>query len=361
MTAPLRLGVLGCGMIGSAYLRQAHAVDGVRITAICSPTASSRDSALRLWPTARAHGDRSALLDDPAVDAILVCTPHAHHCTDAVAALEAGKHVLIEKPIATSLRELDELELAAARHDRVVVALPLVDRPALTAVADLIGSGIIGRPMEFTSMLDVPGPPRSNWYYSREAVAGPALDTLPYALSRLLALTGTPSVVTASVTQAIRHRRCLDGGTLTQQVEDHMSMQLTFRTGQQALVKSSWCLHRPEDYLIVRGRSGDIRLDCWRNRILVRSRTPPEQPHHTATWDDTPAFGIDLPSADPEHVKLTELVAAVATNTNILAESSFAMRLILTGLATHTGAVEVPPDTGGPQPLVDLRIGQEYL
>ncbi|MEV4237139.1 Gfo/Idh/MocA family oxidoreductase [Nocardia sp. NPDC049737] len=361
MTTPLRLGVLGCGMIGSAYLRQAHTVAGVLVTAICSPSASSRDSALRLWPTAHAYRDRGGLLGDPEVDAIVVCTPHAHHCADAVAALEAGKHALIEKPIATSLRELDELDLAAARHDRVVVALPLVDRPALTAVADLVGSGIIGPPMEFTSMLDVPGPPRSNWYYSHDAVAGPALDTLPYALSRLLALTGTPSAATASVTQAIHHRRCLDGGTLTQQVEDHMSMQLIFPTGQQAMVKSSWCLHRPEDYLIVRGRSGDIRLDCWRNRILVRSNTPPEQPHYTATWDDTPAFGIDMPTVDPEHVKLTALVAAVASNSHILAESSFAMRLILTGLATQTGAVEVSAATGGPQPLVELRIGQEYL
>ncbi|MGH3898973.1 MAG: Gfo/Idh/MocA family protein [Pseudonocardiaceae bacterium] len=358
----LRLGVLGCGMIGHAFLRQARVLPGLDVAAVCSPSAASRESALRLWPNARAYADRAALLEDPHVDAVLVCTPHARHAEDAVAALTAGKHVLIEKPIATSVMELDELETAAAAHpDHVVLALPLVDQTALAALADLVRTSIIGRPMEFISLVDVPGPPRSNWYYSRAAVAGPSLDTLPYALARLLAVTGTTlAAATVSVTQAIQRRRCLDGGTLTQQVEDQITMQLAFPTGQQALVKSSWCLSRPEDYLIVRGRLGDIRLDCWRNSILVRSAQPPQHPHQVVTWDDAQAYRIDLPKGDPEHAKLAAFMAAVDQQTSTLPTAAFGMRLILTALTVGTGGVAPPPAARcDATTLLDLDIGQE--
>lgn len=361
----LRLGVLGCGMIGHAFLRQASTIPGLDVTALCSPSPSSRESGLRIWPTARSYADRAALLADPGVDAVLVCTPHRCHAEDAAAALTAGKHVLIEKPIVTSLAELDDLEsVARTRPDQAVLALPLVDTATLTALREQC-EPVTGKVMELASTLDVPGPPRSNWYYSRDAVAGPSLDTLPYALSRLLALTGTTlTAATVLVTQAIQRRRCLDGGSVTQEVEDQITLQLAFPSGQQAVVKSSWCISRPEDYLLVRGRRGDVGLDCWRNTLIVRSEHPPTGPHRPGTCNGEPAHRIALPRQDPEQAKLAALAALVERKDSTLAPSAFAMRLILAGLSVGCGSVPLPPpvpiDTATGTEL-DMQIGQEYV
>jgi predicted dehydrogenase len=364
-TTTLRLGVLGCGMIGQAYLRQARTVPGLEVTAVCSRSAASRPYAPHNWPSARIHADRAALLADPNINAVLVCTPHNHHAADAAAALTAGKHVLIEKPIATSTTDLDDLEAAAAcRPELSVLALPLVDTQALNSLRECCDTSIIGPIMELASTLDVPGPPRSNWYYSREAAGGPSLDTLPYALARLLALTGPPTKADVLVSQAIKRRLCLDGGSVVQQVEDQITLQLAFPFGQQALVKSSWCISRPEDYLLVRGRHGDVRLDCWRNTLLMRSRLPPTRPHHLDTWDGEPAYRITLPKSDPEYEKLATLAALVAHGSSAITQTAYATRLILAALDTSCGQVPLPPPVTEMAPRVkplNMGIGPEYV
>jgi predicted dehydrogenase len=210
----------------------------------------------------------------------------------------------------------------------------------------------------------VPGPPRSNWYYSREAVGGPSLDTLPYALARLLALTGPPIKAGVLVTQAIQRRRCLDGGTVLQQVEDQITLLFTFPSGQQAVVKSSWCISRPEDYLLVRGRHGDVRLDCWRNTVLVRSQLPPTVPHQLGTWDGERAYRITLPKRDPEHVKLATLTTLVTHGSGTLSETLYATRLILAALDTNCGQVPLPPPITETAPQfqpLNMRIVPEHV
>ena len=363
----LQLGVLGCGMIGRAFLRQARGMSGLEVTALCSPSLSSRASGLRIWPTARPYADRATLLRDSSVDAVLVCTPHRHHAEDAAAALTAGKHVLIEKPIATSLADLDDLEsVVLTRPGQAVLALPLVDAAAITALRDCCESPVAGKVMELASTLDVPGPPRSNWYYARDAVGGPSLDTLPYALARLLTLTGTTLTgANVLVTQAIQRRRCLDGGSVTQEVEDQITLQLAFPSGQQAIVKSSWCVSHPDDYLLVRGRHGDARLDCWRNTLLLRSEHPPTRPYEPDTWDGEPAHRIVLPKSDPEQAKLIRLAALVDQKGSTFAQTAFGMRLILEALAVGSGSLPLPPplpdNLHADSDLLNMQIGEGYV
>jgi predicted dehydrogenase len=362
---PLRLGILGCGMIGHAFAAQARALLEVVVTAICSPRETSRHRVAEIWPAARQYRDRDALLADADVRAVLVCTPHRNHAADAIAALDAGKHVLIEKPIGTCLKQLDALEAAAKRNpDAAVLALPLPPTPALSVVRELSQESRIGKVMELGSCLDVPGPPRSNWYYSRAAVGGPSLDTLPYALGRLLVLTGpTLAEVAALVTQAIRRRRCEDGGQIEQEVEDSVTLLLSFRTGQQAIVKSSWCISRPEDYLLVRGRSGDLRLDCSRATLLVRATAPPELPYRVVDWDGQPAYLATLPSRHPEQAKLLAFADLVRRRGTTLPETAFVMRLILGALAIRHGSVPIPTAThAAAEPaLPGMLVGEGYV
>lgn len=355
-----RLGVIGCGMIGRKYASRARSMPGLAITAAYSPSDTSRATLLALWPTARSHAERDSLLDDPDVDGVLVCSPHAAHAADAIAAIEAGKHVLVEKPIATSLSDLDSLKAADERRgDAAVLALPLVDT-FLDRLRPYLGPAT-GPLVEIRSVLDVPGPPRSNWYYSRAAVGGPTLDTLPYALGRLLALSGSVvSEAVALVSKAIERRLCADGVWIDQEVEDQVTLLLSLPTGQQAIAKSSWCIHRPEDYLLVRGRHGDVRVDYWRKRLLVRSRDLPQGLHRASVWDGDPAIEVDLPETDPEDAKLEAFLDLIRAGGSTLPQTAYALRLVLGALEQRAGKIAVPLPAG-PGPTAEGADGSLWL
>lgn len=343
----LALGILGCGMIGEAFARAAAQTAGVEVVALCSRSGHSLQRVLEQTPRAGTHTCREDFLAHPRLEAVVVCTPHTRHVDDAVATIKRGKHVLIEKPIATTHADLDRLERVAAAHPlSVACALPHDSYPYLADLRRLSEEEDIGRITGFESVLDVPGPPRSNWYYSSEAGGGASLDTLPYALCRLLAYAG--SNVTASVgvlTRLIRERACLDGGRVTPQVDDNATLVLTFAEGQHALVRSSWCVSTPRDYLRVFGRRGDLELNCMTGRILVRTPNVPSRELMTEAIDDD------------EALKLRVFTDAVTRRDSNLARVAYSMRLVLSALEGRRD-LPVPAGIFGSGDALDgLRMG----
>jgi len=118
---PLRLGVVGCGRAATAiHLPLLAGLPEIEVAALADPDPAALGRALAAAPRARAVGDPRALLDDAAVDAVAICTPAAAHAELAVAALDAGKHLLIEKPLALTLADCDRIAARAAGERRVV-------------------------------------------------------------------------------------------------------------------------------------------------------------------------------------------------------------------------------------------------
>ena len=105
MTAESRnigVGLIGCGHIARAvHLKILARMPGARVVAVAEPDERSRAAALGEVPAARAFRDYRELLEDPATDAVVVSLPSGLHAEAAIAALEAGKHVYLEKPLAT--------------------------------------------------------------------------------------------------------------------------------------------------------------------------------------------------------------------------------------------------------------------
>ena len=136
------------------------------------------------------------MLDDDSVEALVIATPTATHADLAVAALEAGKHVLVEKPLAASSEEIDRIE--AARGDRVVmVGHTFVYNSAVAAIRDLVASGELGRVQYVDSVRAALGPIRHDVNALWDLGAHDAsifLDVLP----------GRPSVVTAIAQDYLR-------------------------------------------------------------------------------------------------------------------------------------------------------------
>lgn len=137
------IGILGAGTIASLH---AHAIrsSGHRIATICDVR---REAAERLAGEygATVSTDYRTLLADPAIDGVIITVPHALHARMALDALAAGKHVLLEKPIATTLAEAAELAEAAAQAS-VTLAVGHVLRfiPSHIAANDLLRAGAIG-------------------------------------------------------------------------------------------------------------------------------------------------------------------------------------------------------------------------
>src|ERR1700678_4170208 len=104
----LGVGILGAGFFGAFPARAVAALEGARVVAACA-----EDLALAEAFTAehggKAYGDWRAMLEDKSLDAVAIAAPHHLHCLLAVAALQAGKHVLLEKPMALSVAECSRI------------------------------------------------------------------------------------------------------------------------------------------------------------------------------------------------------------------------------------------------------------
>ena len=144
-TAPLRLGILGCANIARQFVRDVAGSPSVRIQAVASRDAAKAREFAAQFGIARAHDSYEALLRDDGVDAIYVPLPNSLHASWAVAALQHGKHVLCEKPLAMNLDEARRMFDAARTHGVMLLeAYPWWFQPQTAALLELLHGGAIG-------------------------------------------------------------------------------------------------------------------------------------------------------------------------------------------------------------------------
>jgi phthalate 4,5-cis-dihydrodiol dehydrogenase len=138
------LGIVGLGMAGAVMVRAAAAHPGVRICAAADPHEAPRAAFVRDFD-ARAYADIRALCDDPAVDIVYIATPHQFHAEHAALAAAAGKHVILEKPMALTLADCDAIIAAVDRAKvHLVVGHTHAFDPAVRAMAWIVASGELG-------------------------------------------------------------------------------------------------------------------------------------------------------------------------------------------------------------------------
>jgi D-xylose 1-dehydrogenase (NADP+, D-xylono-1,5-lactone-forming) len=111
-----RFGILSTARINRRIIEGAASSELVELVAVASRDQSRADEYAREWGIPRAHGSYEALLADPAVDAVYISLPNSLHCEWSIRALEAGKHVLCEKPMSSSPAEVEAVFDVAERH-----------------------------------------------------------------------------------------------------------------------------------------------------------------------------------------------------------------------------------------------------
>jgi predicted dehydrogenase len=145
VSTPIGIAVIGAGYWGPNLVRNAQATPALRLEYLCDLDAARARQVLGDYSTVRVSDDLDEVLSDPAVEAVAIATPAATHVGIAMAALSAGKHVLVEKPLASSLADGEKVVRAAEDAGRVL----MLDHTycytsAVTHLRDLVHSGEIG-------------------------------------------------------------------------------------------------------------------------------------------------------------------------------------------------------------------------
>ncbi len=145
MTSNLVLAQLGCGYWGPNLLRNFSALPGCTVKYVVDSSAERRGFVEANFPLSRAIESYQTVLEDPAVHGVIIATPAASHFALAKQVLDAGKHVFVEKPLATKVVEVDELSKSAgARNLIVMTGHTFVYNSAVRFVKKLIDSGELG-------------------------------------------------------------------------------------------------------------------------------------------------------------------------------------------------------------------------
>lgn len=257
----VRWGVIGTGGIARSFVGDCDRA-GVEFVAVGSRTQQSADAFAAEFGIPRAHGSYDELVADPEVDAVYVATPHSRHAEDALLAIAAGKHVLVEKAFTITAAEAEQV-VDAARAAGVIVMEAMWTRflPQMTMIRQAIAEGRIGRPrlVEASHHQALPSDPTHR--LNDPALGGGAiLDLGVYPVSFAIDVLGAPTEVAAA-------------GTLSDQgVDTQMGIVMTHDGGAQSLVHFALDVRSPNTASVV-GDAGRIDLDdTWYTPTTWRIR-----------------------------------------------------------------------------------------
>ena len=237
---PVRLGIAGCGNVLGAYLTLAARLrhQGLADIAVLCGRERQRAVALAGWPAAEFVTDYADLLARKDVDAIVLLTPMCEHAPMAKAALRAGKHVLVEKPMATNLDEARELMTLAQQCERHLVCAPFtVLSPTFHIIGRRLRRGDIGRVVSARGRYGWAGPDWTDWFY--KPGGGALFDLGVYNLATLTGWLGPVRRVTAMMGVAVPERR-VRGQMVRVEADDNAQVLLDFGDGCFAALTTSF-------------------------------------------------------------------------------------------------------------------------
>ena len=237
----MKVCIIGCGMVSHAYCGTIAREPGLELTALASRTMASAQA------QASRYGGRAtsveALLADPTIELVVVLAPPQLHYPLGRAVLEAGKHLYLEKPLATSLADAADLLALAEARKLLVGCAPDTFLGSGHAVArDLVCSGAIGRVIGGTVSFGTPGMER--WHPDPAPFfatgGGPLLDIGPYHVTQLVDLLGRVSTVVASGSIPRAERSDGAGRVIPVTVPTSVAGALTFAAGALVSLSLSW-------------------------------------------------------------------------------------------------------------------------
>ncbi|MEO7220920.1 MAG: Gfo/Idh/MocA family oxidoreductase [Devosia sp.] len=314
---------LGVGLIGTGYMGKCHALAWTSVHAVfdngpviqlahlCEVTADLAAARAAQFGFARSGSDWRALVADPEVDVVSITTPNQFHAEMAIAALEAGKHVWCEKPMATRLDDAERMRDAARSSGRVaVLGYNYIQNPMVRQIGDLLAAGTIGVVHHFRVEMDEDfmADPAAAFGWKSDAKSGyGALDDFGvHPISLIHNLLGRVARVMGQQAKPYATRPLAGGSSRAVETHDIAAVLCELETGTFGLIalsRSAW------------GRKGRIALQIFGDRgsIVFDQERFNELQLYTADGDPA-TRGFRTILAAPVHAPYDRFIPAPGHN-----------------------------------------------
>jgi predicted dehydrogenase len=246
----LRVGFVGAGWISAVHARALERVAEGRAVAVCARTRAGAERFAARYGLELATDALDALLER--VDVVCVNSPNARHAEHAMRAAEAGRHVIVEKPLALSAAEGRAIAAACARAGvGLGYAEELCFAPKLVRAREIAASGALGE-LRYVTQREAHAGPHSPWFFSpADAGGGVLMDMACHSIECVRWLLGKPA--------CRRVFAQLSAGRPDTPLEDHAVVQLELGGGTIALCEASWALQG----------GMQSRLELWGRRATL--------------------------------------------------------------------------------------------
>jgi predicted dehydrogenase len=344
ITTPIGIAVVGYGYWGPNIVRNVLERPEFRLMGLCETDPVRAEDFKRRNPDVKVESDLDALLLDPRVQAVAIATPPRTHYDLARRALEAGKHVLVEKPLATSVAEAEEMIEIAERNDRVLMpGHTFVYSPPVNKVRELIRSGELGDVYFITSS-------RMNLgLYQRDGVIS---DLAPHDLSILLYWLDRPVTQIAAAGQSIFQ----DG------VPETAFLNVSFSGGATANVQISWLAPRKMRHMVVVGSRRMVQYEDTSSDESVRiydrgldvsmAEAPATFGEYQLTYRSGDIVVPRIEAAEPLGLELADFANAISTGEEPRSNSRLGLEIVRALEAAHLSMdragdpIELAPGNG---------------
>jgi predicted dehydrogenase len=247
----IRVGLLAYGAIGDEHSKAVLATTGMVLTAVCDVNPLRLEAAIAIAPDAKTFSDATLMLDSGRIDLVVVSTPPNSHYFWAKEALARGINVVLEKPMALTTAECDELIALAAGSDLLLVVYQ--NRrydPDFVTIKSLIDAGEIGDVFHYESFVGGYSKPCSYWHSDVEVSGGAIFDWGSHFIDQILAIIPSPLQHVTGLNQ----KRVWHHATNA----DHAQVTLTFLDGVMAIfIHSDLAAARKPKFFIL-GTKGAI-------------------------------------------------------------------------------------------------------
>jgi len=272
----VNFGIIGCGGISNYFhIPELKSIEEAEIIAVADikperARLTAERFNIKFW-----YSDYMKILERSDIDAVIVATPHPTHAKIAVDAIKAGKHVIIQKPMCTRVKDAEAIVETSRKYSNLkIMVLPFVyfDTPAFDYIKNLLKEGELGKVCMVRSRVAHEGPEKyqeevtrmfgeekSCWFFDPERAHGGALlDLGVYAISQIVYLLGRVKSISALVATLDKPAKVDDNNALLMEMED----------GTLAIAESSWTQVATLEGTSIYGTKGTVLLNCFNMPIV---------------------------------------------------------------------------------------------
>jgi len=280
----VKAAVIGCGSWGRNHARVYNELPDVELIAVSDLNPQTAQQIGERYNTTY-HTDPNAIIENPNIDLVSICTPTVTHADIAIAAIKAGKHVLVEKPMTNTVAEAKRLIRAAEEH-HTKLAVGFVERynPAVQEAIKRVQAGEIGDVILAISRRVSRSP-------GRIGDVGVVKDLAIHDIDIVDHLFGDQAQSIYAVAGSIQHK-----------FEDYAQININFGENRNAIVSTNWLTPRRIRTLIITGTEGIINVEYTTQQITIENNTQLIQPY--------------LPYQEPLLIELKSLTDAIRNDTS---------------------------------------------